>query len=316
MTMDAVDHHAVLVAAGIASVLIVASIVGGGLKITVAKGEPHATIDNLNARVNAWWIIAAVVGLALVAGRTGATILFALASLIALREFAGSSAIGRTDTTLLVSFIFVLPFQYFAVHAGWTAIYSTFIPLFAFVTLLAYAIVRREDMELRRRIAIAQEGVVLCVYCISFVPALLTLDIAHYEGRNAFLLLFLLVVVQGSDVLQYIWGKLVGRHKLAPRVSPAKTVEGAVGGVLSATALGAVLSPMTPFTALQATLVSLLITVLGLAGGLLVSSIKRERGLKDWGTLIPGHGGMFDRLDSLCFSAPVFFYVVRFGWAA
>src|SRR6185436_5020858 len=154
-------------------------------------------------------------------------------------------------------------------------------------------------------------GIVICVFCVWHAPALLTLQIPGYAGRNVFLLLFFILVVQASDVLQYIWGKLAGRRKIAPRLSPSKTLEGMVGGVLSATALGTVLSPITPFTAAQAAVVSLTIALLGFAGGLVMSAIKRRRGIKDWGTLIKGHGGMLDRLDSLCFSAPVFFHIVR-----
>jgi len=146
------------------------------------------------------------------------------------------------------------------------------------------------------------------------VPALLALEIPGYEGRNAFLLVFFILVVQSSDVLQYLWGKLAGRRQIAPRLSPSKTVEGMVGGVLSATALGAILAPITPFTPAEAAIISLGVTLLGFAGGLLMSAWKRRRGIKDWGTMIRGHGGMLDRLDSVCLSAPVFLHVVRLGW--
>jgi len=146
------------------------------------------------------------------------------------------------------------------------------------------------------------------------VPALLTLEIPGYEGRNAFLVIFLVLVVQSCDVLQYLWGKLAGRRQIAPRLSPSKTVEGMVGGVLSATALGAILAPITPFSLAEAAILSLAITLLGFAGGLVMSAWKRRRGIKDWGTMIRGHGGMLDRLDSICLSAPVFLHIVRIGW--
>jgi phosphatidate cytidylyltransferase len=151
--------------------------------------------------------------------------------------------------------------------------------------------------------------------CISHVPALLTLDIPVYESRNAFLIVFLILVVQSSDVLQYVWGKLAGRHKIAPQLSPSKTVEGFVGGIASASALGAALWWITPFSPLAAGLASLAITLMGFLGGLVMSAIKRDRGIKDWGTLIEGHGGMLDRVDSVCFSAPVFFHLVRYWYA-
>lgn len=157
-------------------------------------------------------------------------------------------------------------------------------------------------------------GVALCVLGVSFAPALVDLELPAYAGRGGFLLMFLLLVTQLGDVFQYIWGKLVGRHALAPRISPSKTVEGLVGGVLSASALGASLAWMTPFTPLQAAGLALGISLLGVAGGLLLSAEKRRRGIKDWGTLVPGHGGVLDRLDSVCLSAPGFYWALRAGW--
>lgn len=260
MTAFSHEQHALMLAGGIAGVLVLATLVGVALKMTVAKGQHHGVIDNLNTRVNAWWVMAALLGLALLAGRAGVMALFAFASLMALREFTTRGLERRFDPARLAC------------------------------------------------------GFVLCVVCIAHAPALLLLEIPGYEGRNAFLLLFLILVVQASDVLQYIWGKLAGRRKIAPRLSPSKTVEGMVGGVLSATGLGAALAPITPFTAGEAALVSLTIALFGVAGGLMMSAVKRSRGIEDWGTLIKGHGGMLDRLDSLCLSAPVFFHVVRHGW--
>ena len=119
-------------------------------------------------------------------------------------------------------------------------------------------------------------------------------------------------MVQASDVLQYIWGKTLGKHKIAPAVSPNKTWEGFLGGVATATLLGTALWWATPFTPWQAAGMSLAITLMGFAGGLVMSAIKRDRGVKDYGTLIKGHGGVMDRIDSLCFSAPVFFHLTRY----
>jgi phosphatidate cytidylyltransferase len=123
------------------------------------------------------------------------------------------------------------------------------------------------------------------------------------------------IVVQGSDVLQYVWGKLFGRHKVAPRLSPSKTWEGLVGGVASATLLGAAINWITPFSLPQAAGMALVIAICGFFGGLVMSAIKRDRGVKDWGQMIEGHGGFLDRLDSVCFSAPVFFHLTRFFYA-
>jgi phosphatidate cytidylyltransferase len=154
----------------------------------------------------------------------------------------------------------------------------------------------------------------ICVYCLSHVPALLTLQIAGYEGRNALLVVFLVLTVQSSDVFQYVWGKLLGKHKVSPAISPSKTVEGLVGGVLTSTAVGAALWWITPFSPLEAGLIALVINMMGFFGGFVLSAIKRDRGVKDWGAMIEGHGGMLDRVDSISFSAPIFFHIVRYWW--
>jgi len=177
------------------------------------------------------------------------------------------------------------------------------------------AALRGDVPNFMQRTATLQWGLMICVFCISHMPALLTLRIPDYEERNAFLLVFLILIVQSSDVLQYVWGKLFGRTKIAPQVSPSKTVEGFLGGVACATVLGAALWWITPFTPLQAAAISLAIALMGFLGGLVMSAIKRDRGVKDWGAMIEGHGGMLDRLDSVCFSAPIFFHIVRYWWS-
>jgi phosphatidate cytidylyltransferase len=164
------------------------------------------------------------------------------------------------------------------------------------------------------RIAEMQWGLMVCVYCISHVPALVTLTIPGNEGRGLMLIAFLVLVVQASDVLQYVWGKLLGRTRVAPNLSPSKTWEGLIGGVLSATLIGALLSVITPFSMVEAAMLALVITLMGFLGGLVMSAIKRDRGVKDWGRMIEGHGGMLDRMDSVVFAAPVFFHLVRYVW--
>jgi phosphatidate cytidylyltransferase len=162
------------------------------------------------------------------------------------------------------------------------------------------------------RAAKIQWGLMVCAYCVSYAPALLTLEIPGYEGQNFKLLFYLLFVDQISDVLQYVWGKLLGRHAITPTISPNKTWEGFVGGVASATLLGSALYWLTPFSPLESLGMSLAITLMGFFGGLTMSAIKRDRGIKDYGSVIEGHGGILDRIDSLCFAAPVFFHLTRY----
>ena len=300
---------------GIGAVLVVASIVGWSLKTAMAKGMPHSTIDNLNARIKAWWVMVLVIGLAFMFGRPGVILLFALISFFALREFLTLTYTRSADyLALAAAFFVVLPLQYVLVYAGWYGLYTIFVPVYVFLLLPILEVLGGDTKRFLERTSKIQWGLLVCVYCISHVPALLTLDIVGYDGRNLLLIAFLVIVVQSSDVLQYVWGKLFGKHKIAPEVSPSKTVEGLVGGILSATGLGAALWWITPFNVWQAALMSLAICVMGFFGGLVMSAIKRDRGVKDWGHMIEGHGGMLDRLDSVIFAAPIFFHVTRYWW--
>ena len=196
----------------------------------------------------------------------------------------------------------------------WYGLFAVFIPVYAFLFIPIRTALAADCKNFLERTAQVQWALMVCVYCVSHVPALLMLEIPGYPGANARLLLFFVIVVQLSDVLQYVWGKLLGRRKIAPLLSPNKTWEGFIGGVLSASAIGAALWWATPFQPWQAGVLAFIITLMGFFGGLVMSAIKRDRGVKDYGSMIEGHGGVMDRIDSICFAAPVFFHLVRFGF--
>lgn len=302
---------------GVVVVLVFASIAGYVLNRRFAKTAPNPTISNLNSRIRAWWAMVALLGFAFASGKAGVIALFALASLAALREFITLTPTRQGDhLALAVAFFVVLPLQYYLVWIEWYGLYSVFIPVYVFLLLSTIAALRQDTTDFMGRVAETQWGLMLSVFALSHVPALLTLQIPGYEGRNMLLIAFLILVVQSSDVLQYVWGKLRGRRKIAPELSPSKTVEGFLGGVGSATILGALLWWTTPFAPWQAGGIALLITLMGFFGGLVMSAIKRDRGVKDWGWMIEGHGGVLDRLDSVIFAAPVFFHITRYFWAA
>lgn len=301
--------------AGIGAILLLASLIGFALKTLVAKGQAHGVIDNLNARIKAWWLMVLVIGFAFLFGRLGVILLFLFVSFAALREFMTLTYTrGGDHNALAASFFVVLPVQYLLVYIGWYGLSSIFIPVYVFLFLPIIVVVAGDTKRFLERTAKMQWGLMICVYCISHVPALLTLDIPGYEGRELLLIVFLVLVVQSSDVLQYVWGKLFGRRQVAPLVSPSKTWEGLIGGVACATALGAALFWITPFNPWQAALLALAINLMGFFGGLVMSAIKRDRGVKDWGHMIEGHGGMLDRLDSVVFAAPTFFHLIRYWW--
>ena len=301
---------------GVLCVLLLASFIASRLQSRLGPDESDPVIENLVARINAWWAMVALLAIAMFFGRAGAVILFALLSFAAMREFLTLTAKSRADHyALAAAFFVVLPVQYYLIWIDWYGLYSIFIPVYAFLFLPIISALRGETENFLTRVSETQWGLMICVFAASHVPALLTLQIPGYEGKSVLLIAFLVVVVQGSDVLQYVFGKMYGRRKIAPVLSPSKTWEGFIGGVLSASVLGALLWWMTPFAIWQAFLVSLLIAIMGFLGGLVMSAIKRDKGVKDWGHLIAGHGGFIDRLDSVVFSAPIFFHVVRYFWS-
>lgn len=307
------DDPTLTLFAGIGAVLVVASLIGAVLAWR-AGDTPNPAIENLNARIKAWWVMVAAIGLAFLAGKAGVILLFAFASFAALREFLTLTDTRRADhLALSLSFFVVLPVQYYLIWIEWYGLYSIFVPVWVFLLLPIVVAVRGDTRDFMERVAEIQWGLMICVFCLSHVPALLTLEIAGFDGRELLLIAFLVIVVQISDVLQYVWGKLLGRRKVAPSLSPSKTWEGLVGGVASAVAIGAGLWWITPFSPLEAAFMALVITLMGFFGGLVMSAIKRDRGVKDWGRMIEGHGGMLDRLDSVVFAAPIFFHLVRYG---
>ena len=305
------DAELLWLSGGIVGLLALSSVITFVLKRRA--GGASKVVANLDARVKAWWIMVAIFGAALAAGWLGAVILFGLISFFALREFITLTPTRAGDhRTLFWAFFIVTPLQYYLVAMEWYGLFTILIPVYAFILVPTRSALAGDSEHFLERTAKIQWALMVCVYCVSHVPALLTLRIPGYEGQNAKLLFFFVLVVQLSDVLQYVWGKLMGRQAIVPTISPNKTVEGFWGGVLSATAIGTALWWATPFTWWQAGLFSFLLTLMGFFGGLVMSAIKRDRGVKDYGTMIEGHGGVMDRIDSLCFAAPVFFHLVRY----
>lgn len=306
------DRSLVLLFGGILAFLALATVVGQVLRRTAKSESGRATVANMNDRIGAWWVMVMVFAVAILTGPIGSVLLFGLLSLLALREFITLTATRRGDhRTLVWSFFLFLPLQYILVYDSWYGFFSILIPVYAFLYVPTRSALAGDTTDFLGRVAEIQWALMVAVYCVSYAPALLMLDIPGYRG-NAKLLLYLVLVVQMSDVLQYVWGKLLGKHKIAPSVSPNKTVEGFVGGVLSATLLGTALYSVTPFRPLAAAGMSLAITLMGFAGGLTMSAIKRDRGVKDFGATIAGHGGILDRIDSVCFAAPIFFHLTRY----
>jgi phosphatidate cytidylyltransferase len=300
---------------GTLGLLVIASLIGFVLARRARTESAKATMTNLNARTNAWWLMVAVFAGALAIGPMGATVLFGLCSFMALREFITLTPTKPGDhRTLFWVFFIITPLHYWFLASQWYGMFVILIPVYAFLLVPLRTAMAGDCERFLERTAKIQWGLMVCVYCISYTPAiLLLLKIPGYEGQNAKLLFWFVAVVELSDVMQYVWGKTCGKLKIAPTVSPGKTWEGLLGGGATTVGLGTALWWATPFSPLQAAGMSAIIVFMGFAGGLVMSAIKRDRGVKDWGTAIGGHGGFMDRMDSLSFAAPVFFHVVRYS---
>ncbi len=299
---------------GLLIVLSTAHLIGNWLKNRHPQSE---SVNNLNARIRSWWAMVILLLCAFWLDRIGTIILFFGVSFAALREFMTLIYQRRGDHNAVAAcFYFLLPVQYYFVLTDWYGMFSVFIPVYAFLMLPILTGFSGDTEQIFERTAKIQWGAMVTIFCLSHVPMLMNLKIEGYEDRNILLLTFFVLVVQMSDVFQFIWGKLWGKRKIMPALSPNKTVVGTVGGIASATALATSLYWLTPFTMFQAGLIGFMICTMGFLGGLVMSGIKRSYGVKDWGRMIDGHGGMLDRVDSLCFAAPIFFHIVRYYWVA
>ena len=316
MTLAA-DRGLAALASGVFALLAVATVAGSILRARCAGTPAAPTIANVNARIRAWWVMAALFVAATAIGRAGSIVLFSITSFLALREFVTLAPTRAGDHRALFSAFFVVtPLQYALIWIGSYGLFTVLIPIYAAMFVAIRTALTGDTERFLERTATNQWGLMICVYFVSYVPALTLLRIPGYEGQNAKLMFFLVLIVELSDVLQYVWGKTMGRRAIAPAVSPNKTWEGFAGGIACATLIGTAVWWATPFSPAAAAVISLATTLMGFCGGLIMSAIKRGGGVKDYGTLIGGHGGVLDRIDSLCFAAPVFFHLTRFFYAS
>ncbi len=307
------DAELMLLITGVIVAISLASLFARSFRHRLDPDGSSRFYHNLLARIKAWWVMIATFGVALMVGKVGTLIIFTAISFQALREFITMAPTRQGDhRALFWAFFFILPAQYLTIGMELGGFAYIFIPVYAFIFIPIRAALAGETKDFLERTSKVQWGLMVCVYFISYGPGLLTLEIDGYEGENVKLLLFMVIVVQVSDVLQYVWGKSIGKTPVVPKLSPNKTAEGLIGGTLSASLVGACLWWATPFNFWQAGAMAMLLCLMGFFGGLVMSAIKRDRGIKDYGTIIPGHGGMMDRIDSLCFAAPVYYHVVRY----
>lgn len=280
-----------------------------------ARGRQNIVVETLFARINAWWAMMVLLSLAGLFGRLGVVALFALLSFSALREFLTLTAKRRADHwVLMFSFFVALPLQYLLVYFGWVGLFTILIPVYGFLFLPVLAAMRGDTAYFLARVAETQWGLMLTIYAASHAPALLLLGIEGFEGKQILLIAWLVIVVQGADIAHFLTPRLLGRTRIAPALAHSRTWEGFLGALGAGTVLGTALAWITPFAPWEAALIALSVSLLGYGGGMVMAAIKRDKGVVDWGHLIPGQGGFIDRLDSVLFAAPMFFHLVRFFW--
>jgi len=302
---------------GTGGVLLVSTFAGAWLRRRFSADGTNAAVENFNTRVSAWWVMVIFVGAAFLLGRTTLILLFALISFSALREFLTLTSKARGDhLALAAAFFIVLPLQYWLVGINWYGLFTILIPVYAFLFLPVVSALSGAPRNFLTRVSETQWGLMVCVYAVSHVPALMELQIPGYEGRGLRLIAWFLIVAQASDELHYVWGRFLGTHLIAPSISRSKSWEGLAGSLVSAGLIGALLYEITPFNPWQAGAMALVVALMGFFGGIVMSAIKRDRGVKDWGHMIAGHGGFLDRLDSVVFAAPVFFHLTRYFWSS
>lgn len=311
MTAVVTDQPVVLIAiGGILTLLVIATVA-----IRLLQSRLAADLHReLVLRVRSWWVMAIVFAVAISVSRTVSLVFFGFVSFLALKEYLSLIPTRRVDRQVIFWAYLVIPLQYVLVGYEWYGMFIILVPVYAFLLLPMRMVLTGETTNFLRAMGTLHWGLMAMVFSISHVAYLLVLPAEVNPGAGgAGLVLFLVFLTQFNDVSQYVSGKLLGRHRVAPRVSPSKTVEGLLGGIVTTTALGWALGTwLTPLDGLQSAGAGLLIGLAGFVGDVVISALKRDLGIKDSGSLLPGHGGVLDRVDSLIYTAPLFFHYVYY----
>lgn len=283
-------------------------------KISLEEETDIKYVTNFGRRLHMSWIMFFIVGFAFMFGFFGLTIFFMLISFLALREFVSIMHLKPSDYwPIFCSFYIFLPLQYFFVITDLQFLFFIFIPVYVFLLSPILSVLAEDDNDqFFERASKFQWAQIACVYCISYLPAIAGLSLKHGQFESTTLLIYFLAVIAASDSFQYIIGNKYGKNKIAPNLSPNKTWEGTIYGVLSASVLGACLYWLTPFAWWQSFLICLAICTMGFLGGLVLSGIKRSLRIKDWGDILGAHGGILDRVDAIIFAAPLFYHMVKY----
>jgi phosphatidate cytidylyltransferase len=296
------------VLAGVVALLALATVLGAVL----ARARPDRDFSELNARIRSWWFMAGVFILAILLSRVVSLVFLGFLSFLALKEYLSLIPTRRADRAVLLWVYLAVPLQYLWVGIDWYGMFIIFIPVYMFILIPVRMVLHGQTEGYLRAAGTIHWGLMTTVFTLSHIAYLLQLP-EKGGAAGASLVLFLVLVTQLNDVAQYTWGKLFGRHKVMPTVSPNKTYEGLLGGIATSFVVVVLLAPhLTPLTRGESLVAGFFLPLAGFLGDVSVSAIKRDIGVKDAGSLIPGHGGVLDRVNSLTFTAPLFFHFLRY----
>ncbi len=305
-----IPANVVYATAGIYALLIVATVIVWLL----SRRDDSGRYRELILRVRSWWWMIGAFTLAMLLNRTVAIVFLGFISYLALKEYLSLIPTRRIDRGLLLFAYLAIPIQFYWAAIDWYGMFVVFIPVWMFLFFPALMALRGETQGFLRAVGTLSWGLMMTVYTLSHMAMLLVSgDDANPVAGGLGLLFFLVMLTQFNDVAQFTWGKLTGRHKVTPRVSPKKTWEGLIGGVATTTLVAALIGPyLTPMDVRWSALAGCIIGISGFLGDITMSAMKRDLGVKDTGGLIPGHGGILDRVDSLTYAAPVFVHFIRY----
>ena len=308
--------------------LFLALIAGAVIRLALLKGVSAEKRKQRIGSLISWWVLALLLAACVLLGRAAAVLFVGLASLQGIREFLRLTSSRHEDYGIRTMAYATVPLHYILVYSGWYEIVSwAFIPVCAFLLLAVRVILAGKTAGYLQAVTTVSWGLIITVYCLSHAAMLFTLPAtSNPVGGNAGWFLYLLLLTEANDIFQALWGRKFGKRKVVPNISPNKTWEGLILGVLSTIVLAIVLAPLlTPLANrpvstpdkielflpwLVPAFVGFFISIAGFFGDVNMSAVKRDVGVKDSGTLIPGQGGILDRIDSLTFAAPAFFYYV------
>lgn len=280
--------------------------------------RPNWDYTELYLRIRTWWFIIIGLAICIIGGETVTISILCLASWVGFKEFLSAIPTRKSDHTVLLWAYLSIPIQFYWIYIGWYGMFSIFIPVYVFLFITMRATLTGETNNFLHAVGSIHWGLMTTVYCLSHLAFLTVLpsttanaNTTIYSGLG--LMFFIILTTQSNDIFQYLAGKLLGKHKIVPKVSPKKTWEGFLGGVILTSSLFYFIgSYFTPLKGYELILGGIVTSVAGFIGDIVMSSVKRDIGIKDYGTILPGHGGVMDRMDSLVFTAPLFFHYLRY----